>query len=107
MEKLQSPLPTKISNSRPQNVNQKSIFDLPGKKKMTPMPPVEGNIENKDVKLDIPNSVKTFSHFKKEVDKAAPLDNSEKMDRIQAQIARGEYSIDYDALADKILRNEF
>lgn len=58
-------------------------------------------------KVEIPNAVRDFAKIKSAVDKAPPIDNSDKVARIKAQINSGTYQVDYDALADKILSSEF
>ena len=60
-----------------------------------------------DAKVDIPDAIKDFSRIKKVADAAPPIDNSEKIARLKAQIQAGSYDIDYDQLADKILSEEF
>ena len=60
-----------------------------------------------DSKVDIPDAIKDFSRIKKVADATAPIDNSDKIARLKAQIAEGSYNIDYDALSDKILEQEF
>lgn len=58
-------------------------------------------------KVEIPNAVRDFAKIKSAVDKAPPIDNSDKVARLKAQINSGTYKVDYDALADKILSSEF
>ncbi len=58
-------------------------------------------------KVDIPDKVKDFSRIKAAVDSAPPIDNSAKIDRLKKQIKAGDYQVDYDALADKILTSEY
>ena len=60
-----------------------------------------------DVKVDIPDSIKDFSRIKSAVDSAPPIDNSAKIADLKSRINNGTYKVDYDALADKILTNEF
>ena len=60
-----------------------------------------------DARVDIPDSIKDFSRIKKAVDAAPPIDNSEKVARLKAQIQNGTYQVDYDALAEKILTSEY
>jgi negative regulator of flagellin synthesis FlgM len=60
-----------------------------------------------DAKVNIPEGVKEFSRIKKAAMSAPEQDNSEKIARLKAQIAAGTYEVDYDGLADKILKSEF
>lgn len=60
-----------------------------------------------DVKVDIPDSIKDFARVKNAVDSAPPIDKSAKIAELRGKINSGTYSVDYDALADKILSNEF
>lgn len=60
-----------------------------------------------DVKVDIPDSIKDFARIKNAVDLAPPIDNSAKISELKNKINNGTYQVDYDALADKILSNEF
>lgn len=60
-----------------------------------------------DAKVNIPEGVKEFSRIKKAAMSAPEPDNSEKIARLKAQIAAGTYEVDYDGLADKILKSEF
>lgn len=60
----------------------------------------------KDAKVAIPNAVKDFAKIRKAVDMAPDIDNSAKIAKLKAQIQAGTYSIDYDALADKMLASE-
>ncbi len=59
-----------------------------------------------DAKVSVSDGVKEFARIKKAVDASAPVDNSEKIARLKAQIQAGSYEIDYDALADKMLTSE-
>ncbi|OIQ18252.1 MAG: flagellar biosynthesis anti-sigma factor FlgM [Bacteriovorax sp. MedPE-SWde] len=60
----------------------------------------------RDAKVDIPEAVKDFSKIKKVAD-AAEIDNTQKIEALKKQIAAGTYKVDYDAVADKILGEEF
>ena len=60
-----------------------------------------------DARVDIPDSIKDFSRIKKAADSAPPIDNSEKIARLKAQIQNGTYEVDYDGLAEKILTSEY
>lgn len=61
----------------------------------------------RDAKVDIPEAIKDFSKIKKIADATPAIDNSDKIARLKAQINEGSYKVDYDALADKILGEEF
>lgn len=60
-----------------------------------------------DAKVDINDAVRDFSRIKKAVDAAPEIDNTDKIARLKQQIQAGTYQVDYDALADKMLANEF
>lgn len=60
-----------------------------------------------DSKVEIPDAIKDFSRIKKVADAAPEIDNTDKIARLKAQIANGSYKVDYDALSDKILEQEF
>lgn len=61
----------------------------------------------RDAKVQIPDAVKDFSRIKKAVDAAPEIDKSDKIASLKAQIQKGEYKVDYDALAGKMLETEF
>jgi negative regulator of flagellin synthesis FlgM len=61
----------------------------------------------KDAKVDIPDAIKDFSKIKKVVDATPERDNSAKIEALKQQIAAGNYKMDYDAIADKLLGEEF
>ena len=61
----------------------------------------------RDAKVDIPDAIKDFSKIKKVADAAAPIDNSEKIAALKQQIQSGTYKVDFDAVADKLLSEEF
>ncbi len=65
------------------------------------------NKTSKDAKVTIPDSIKDFSRIKKTADAAVPVDNTDKIARLKAQIQNGTYDVDYDAVADKMLQTEF
>ena len=65
------------------------------------------NKTEKDAKVAIPDAIKDFSRIKRAVDAAPPIDNSKKIADLKARIKSGDYKIDYDALADKMLKSEF
>ncbi len=62
---------------------------------------------SRDAKVDIPEAVRDFSRIKRAVDAAPTIDNSAKIANLKSQIQNGTYKIDYDALADKMLTQEF
>jgi len=61
----------------------------------------------KDAKVSIPETIKDFSRIKRAVDAAPEIDNSAKVADLKARIQAGTYSVDYDALADKLLSSEY
>lgn len=60
-----------------------------------------------DAKVSIPEGVRDFSRIKKAADASPDIDNSDKIARLKAQIQAGTYEVDYDAVADKMLMQEF
>ncbi|MFG1500293.1 flagellar biosynthesis anti-sigma factor FlgM [Halobacteriovorax sp. XZX-3] len=65
------------------------------------------NQTRNDARVSIPDAVKDFAHIKKAVDAAPEIDNSAKIAALKAQIQGGNYKMDYDKMADKILGEEF
>jgi len=65
------------------------------------------NETSKDVRVSIPDSIKDFSRIKNAVDFVPEIDNSAKIARLRAEINAGTYEIDYDAVADKMLAQEY
>ncbi len=61
---------------------------------------------SQDANVQIGDGVKDFSRIKKAVDAAPEMDNSEKIAALKAKIQAGQYEIDYDGLADKMLEQE-
>lgn len=61
----------------------------------------------KDARVTIPEGIRDFSRIKKAVDAAPEIDNSEKIAKLREQINDGNYTIDYEALADRLLEQEF
>ena len=57
--------------------------------------------------MAIPKATRDFARIKKAVDNAPALDKSEKIAHLKKQIQNGDYKIDYEALAEKILQSEF
>ena len=67
---------------------------------------IESNTKN-DVRVDIADRVKDFARIKAAVDRAPTPDNSERIAELKNRIRRGDYRIDDNALADKILQSSF
>jgi len=59
-----------------------------------------------DAKVDINDAIKDFARIKMAVDNASVPDNSEKIALLREQINSGNYEIDYDALADEMIKRE-
>jgi flagellar biosynthesis anti-sigma factor FlgM len=59
-----------------------------------------------DVQVTIPDKIKDFARIKKAALNAPDIDNSEKIKNLKSQIEKGEYTIDFDQLAEKILEKE-
>jgi negative regulator of flagellin synthesis FlgM len=62
---------------------------------------------SKDAKVSISDSIKDFSRIKKVADASEPVDNTDKIASLKAQIQAGTYEPDFDAIADKMLSSEF
>ena len=60
-----------------------------------------------DAKVNIPDAIKDFSKIKKAVDMAPDIDNSSKISELKKQIQNGSYQMDYEAIADRILEQEY
>ena len=65
------------------------------------------DVSKKHTKVDINDKVRDFSRIKAAVDNAPDIDNSEKIAKLKSQIKNGEYKVDYEALADKIITSEY
>lgn len=61
----------------------------------------------RDAKVTIPEAIRDFSRIKKSVDMAPPINNTDKIARLKAEIQAGTYQPDYDAIAEKILTQEY
>lgn len=86
----------------------KQSSQIDGLKKNTPEKATEITIKTaQDAKVTIGDGIKDFSKIKKVANAAPEIDNTDKIARLKAQIQAGTYEIDYDALADKMLSEEF
>lgn len=65
------------------------------------------DITSKDAKVNIPDKIKDFSRIKKVVENVPDIDNSEKIINLKDKINAGKYEIDYDALAEKMLTQDY
>ena len=65
------------------------------------------NFSGSDSKVDIPDAIRDFSRIKKVADAAPAIDNSAKIARLRSEIQAGTYKVDADAIAEKILEQEF
>ena len=65
------------------------------------------NATSEHVRVDIPDSIKDYAAIKTAVDQAEPLDNSAKIAAIKEKINAGKYVVDDEAVANKMLTNEF
>ena len=93
---------TKTSTTKGQNVNRTALKRNSYDKQR------EIDISTKrDAKVDIPDAIKDFSKIKKVADATPERDNSAKIEALKKQIQAGTYKVDYDAVADKILTEEF
>lgn len=58
-------------------------------------------------RVTIPEKIKDFSMIKRAADAATPIDNTDKIAMLKAQIQAGTYEPDYDAVADRLLESEY
>lgn len=56
--------------------------------------------------VKINDAIKDFSRIKKAVDAAEPVSREDKIAELKAKVKSGNYEVDYDALADKLLAYE-
>ncbi len=95
------------SNFFPKSKNTRTVSD----KNYLNGPSVKQKIKHNqkaegDAKITFSDAIKDFNIIKKAVDSSPVVDQSEKIERLRKQIASGNYEIDYDALADKIISQE-
>ena len=89
-------------NQRAKNVNENNYSPL-GEEGASPTK----EKSQIDSKVSIPMGTKIFSRIKKLVDRTPPKDNTEKIETLKAQIREGNYEINDNRVADKVLQNEF
>lgn len=65
------------------------------------------DMAQRDAKVTIPDTIKDFSKIKRVADATEPVDNTDKIAKLKAQIQAGTYQPDYDAIADRMLSSEF
>lgn len=58
-------------------------------------------------KVNINSKIKDFSMIKKAVDRSPDIDRSDYLEQLKAKIKSGEYSIDPEKIAEKMILNEF
>lgn len=63
-------------------------------------------LASQDAKVNISDAIRDFSRIKKTVDATPDIDNSAKIAKLKAAINDGTYQVDYEGIADKILRDE-
>lgn len=66
-----------------------------------------GSNTSNDASVSINDAIKDFSRIKKAVDMAPEQDNSAKIAKLRSQINNGTYSVDYEALADRVLGEQY
>ena len=79
--------------------------NIPYKKNDSDRKKFLNEVTSDDVKVQINDSVKDFARIKKIVEHAPDINNQDKIARLKREIQAGEYRIDYDALADKIINS--
>ena len=65
------------------------------------------SISKNHTKVSINNKIRDFSRFKKVVDNAEEIDRSDYLMSLKNRINRGEYSVDPEKIAEKMILNEF
>ncbi|OUR92857.1 flagellar biosynthesis anti-sigma factor FlgM [Halobacteriovorax marinus] len=65
------------------------------------------DMSQRDSNVSIPEAVKDFSRIRSAVDASPEVDNSEKIAKLKEQIEKGTYQVNFEAVADKILMEEF
>lgn len=94
-------------NTKPKSGGQaKPVVNVPLADKTT-LGGIGKKPTNNDSKVDIDDTIKDFSKIKMAVDKAPPMDNSDKIAALKEQVKNGTYKIDYDSLADSIMQSEY
>lgn len=98
--------------------NRPNFFPKGRKTVVTEKPVADPNIKSKiglksgfnkqnksenDSKVEIPQLVKDFSRIKKAVDSSPDISNEKKIQDLKSRIKNGEYEVNYDTLAQKIL----
>ena len=63
--------------------------------------------KNNDTKVTIPNQIKEFSRIKKLVDATPKIDRAAIVKNIKERINNNTYKVDENALAERILAQEF
>lgn len=65
------------------------------------------SISKNHTKVSINNKIKDFSRFKKVVDNAEEIERSDYLMSLKNKINRGEYNVDPEKIAEKMILNEF
>lgn len=97
--------PTKPNINSPSIKNSSQMMILPRNNAERQIE-IKNKTEN-DAQVNIPDAIKDFARIKRAVDLAPEIDNSEKVSKLKEKIKTGDYQVDYDAIANKILLNEF
>ena len=61
------------------------------------------NISKNHTKVSINNKIKDFSRFKRVVDNAEDIDRTEYLMNLKSRIKNGEYNVDPEKLAEKMI----
>ncbi|RLA65100.1 MAG: hypothetical protein DRQ88_02410 [Epsilonproteobacteria bacterium] len=89
-------------NQKAKNVNDQSYSPSENEAGAVPK-----DKSQSDSKVSIPLGTKVFSRIKKLVDKTPPKNNMEKIEQLRNEIQAGNYYVNENILADKVLQNEF
>ena len=65
------------------------------------------NISKNHAKVKIDARTRDFGRIKKAVDSAPEIDRSDYLKKLKDRIASGEYSVDPEKIAEKMILNEF
>lgn len=88
-------------------IQRGGVKDLALKRNSTQKTDEINKNSSEDAKVDISDAIKDFSRIKMAVDASEERDNSAKIEDLKKRIEAGAYKVDYEALADKIIGEEF
>jgi flagellar biosynthesis anti-sigma factor FlgM len=105
-DSLRSPFfPNKTPNKKSGHINNKNINSL--ERNDSERKNELDNISKKHTKVSIDSKIKDFSRFKKAVDSAEDIDRSDLIASLKNRIKSGQYSVDPEKVAEKMILGEF